>query len=145
MCLRLDLRKYLYTTEIMISTFICHWQVLLGSFYRQYRLISDEKNDEETGTYNGIHVTWGYHITHCIFMWRKLQRAMIAGNLVDSHIGSLEHTVHCADRFVESVQGILEENAVDRHKERPSWDDRRAQFLIKFPTCKTQSHNVKTE
>ncbi|TGJ81224.1 hypothetical protein E0Z10_g7538 [Xylaria hypoxylon] len=50
---------------------------------------------------NNLWVSWEYHLRHCMFMWMKLQRAVLAkGNpdlpQIDSYIASLNHTNHCA-------------------------------------------------
>ncbi|KAI0532822.1 hypothetical protein GGR58DRAFT_522428 [Xylaria digitata] len=50
---------------------------------------------------NNLWVSWEYHLRHCMFMWMKLQRAVLAKGdpdrpQIDSYIASLNHTNHCA-------------------------------------------------
>lgn len=52
-----------------------------------------------TGTYDGLFVTQEYHMKHCTYMWKKLQRAVSGESRgkenVDGYIGRMEHTEHC--------------------------------------------------
>ncbi|KAI8948266.1 hypothetical protein F4801DRAFT_557756 [Xylaria longipes] len=53
------------------------------------------------GHANHLWVRWEYHLRHCMFMWMKFQRAVLAkGNpdlpQIDSYIANLNHTNHCA-------------------------------------------------
>ena len=52
--------------------------------------------DVETGNYKRLYVTGEYHVVHCVFMWKKLHRAIVRGGKVDSYVGNLAHTEHCA-------------------------------------------------
>jgi len=41
--------------------------------------------------------TWEYHIAHCAFALRKLQRAVVKGRKIEQIVAREEHTTHCAD------------------------------------------------
>ncbi|PMD34178.1 hypothetical protein L207DRAFT_468400 [Hyaloscypha variabilis F] len=53
----------------------------------------------ETGGPNPIFVSMEYHRQHCAFTWKKLHRAVIRQTPIDTHIGQLKHTIHCADKL----------------------------------------------
>ncbi|KAH6663003.1 hypothetical protein B0J14DRAFT_495344 [Halenospora varia] len=42
-----------------------------------------------------MYVSWRYHISHCVFMWKKMHRALDNGSLIDAYIGNYHHTHHC--------------------------------------------------
>ncbi|KUJ24495.1 uncharacterized protein LY89DRAFT_561115, partial [Mollisia scopiformis] len=65
-----------------------------------YELHEVPLTDVATGLHDGLHVTWGYHITHCVFMWRKLQRMAVGGGVIDGYIGNTNHTQHCQELLV---------------------------------------------
>jgi len=45
-------------------------------------------------------VTWRYHIVHCTFMWRQMQRAYERG-WIDTHLHAYNHTLHCQSTLLE--------------------------------------------
>ncbi|KAI1752008.1 hypothetical protein F4782DRAFT_165540 [Xylaria castorea] len=50
---------------------------------------------------SSLWVSWEYHLRHCMFMWFKFHRAVLAkGNpdlpQIDGYIANLNHTNHCA-------------------------------------------------
>ncbi|KIX97046.1 uncharacterized protein Z520_07160 [Fonsecaea multimorphosa CBS 102226] len=52
--------------------------------------------DVQGGTFPQLYVTNEYHQYHCMYMYKKLHRALRAGaGYLDSYIGSYEHTLHC--------------------------------------------------
>ncbi|KAJ0109996.1 hypothetical protein J7T55_014798 [Diaporthe amygdali] len=53
------------------------------------------KSEVLMGEAKSLFVSFQYHRTHCVFMWRKLHRALGAKGMVDSYIGGYNHTVHC--------------------------------------------------
>ena len=56
------------------------------------------------GEENQLFVSSEYHVAHCAYMWRKLHRALAKGQLVDSYIGSYNHTKHCDHMLLEAVR-----------------------------------------
>lgn len=64
-----------------------------------------------------------YHMYHCTYMWRKLHRGMQKG-VVDSYIGSYEHTGHC-EMMLLGMEGkpVPDRNVTD------------TAILMKFPRC----------
>ncbi|KAI1351865.1 hypothetical protein F5Y01DRAFT_281361 [Xylaria sp. FL0043] len=49
---------------------------------------------------NKLWVSWEYHLRHCLYMWLKFHRAVLAKGdpnkpLIDSYIANLNHTNHC--------------------------------------------------
>jgi hypothetical protein len=43
----------------------------------------------------GYFVREGYHLAHCLFLFKKLHRAYASGKIIDGYIISLNHTDHC--------------------------------------------------
>ncbi|EME44324.1 hypothetical protein DOTSEDRAFT_93984, partial [Dothistroma septosporum NZE10] len=41
--------------------------------------------------------TWEYHITHCMYAVRKMQRAIGAGRKIERIVAAEVHTSHCAN------------------------------------------------
>ncbi|PYH93996.1 hypothetical protein BO71DRAFT_399246 [Aspergillus ellipticus CBS 707.79] len=51
-----------------------------------------------TGEYDKLYVTREYHLLHCLYMWRKMHRAVLFGEgrgAVDGYIANIAHTEHC--------------------------------------------------
>ena len=53
------------------------------------------------GQYEQLYVTQEYHMYHCTYMWRKMHRALLAGNVVDGYIGDMHHTAHCEMQILD--------------------------------------------
>ncbi|KAI1264370.1 hypothetical protein F5Y18DRAFT_436771 [Xylariaceae sp. FL1019] len=75
---------------------------------------------------NNLWVSWEYHLRHCLFMWIKLHRAVLAKNdpsqpQIDSYIASLNHTNHCATILL-----------TDRDVAFPTLN---TETLVKYPHC----------
>lgn len=49
----------------------------------------------EAGDYEALYVSWEYHLVHCVFMFKKLHRAVEQGLKIDGYIGNMGHTEHC--------------------------------------------------
>jgi hypothetical protein len=64
-----------------------------------------------------------YHMYHCTYMWKKLHRGMEKG-VVDSYIGSYEHTGHC-EMMLLGMEG----------KPVPNRNVTDTAILMKFPRC----------
>ncbi|KAJ5971857.1 uncharacterized protein N7479_001775 [Penicillium vulpinum] len=45
--------------------------------------------------YDELFVSWGYHLLHCTYTWRKMHQALLRGRPVDNYIGKYNHTAHC--------------------------------------------------
>ncbi|RFU33863.1 hypothetical protein B7463_g2516, partial [Scytalidium lignicola] len=54
------------------------------------------------------------HIGHCIFLARRLHRAMDSSWTMDTRGGNLNHTIHCTNMVLKSATGISEEYATLR-------------------------------
>lgn len=50
-----------------------------------------------------IWTTRRWHTTHCLFMFKKLGRALVKGWTVDAEAVSEPHTEHCTKTFIEQV------------------------------------------
>ena len=68
-------------------------------------------------TFYTIH---GYHMMHCVYSIRKLQRALMGGWKVDGGNRDYEHVVHCTN-FLKDSRTPFEEFDVQTH--------------IKYPAC----------
>ena len=80
--------------------------------------------DVETGNYKKLYVTWEYHVVHCVFMWKKLHRAVNSGGRVDSYVGNLAHTEHCARILLDQDEDM-----------GGGSDIVNTAIRMKFPTC----------
>lgn len=50
----------------------------------------------------GWYSTWEQHLHHCIFIWRKLERATASSEMVDELSASEEHAKHCGMQLMEA-------------------------------------------
>ncbi len=76
------------------------------------------------GDYELLFVDPLYHLQHCTYMWRKLHRAVLNGNVVDGYIGSYEHTVHCGSLLLD-----------ERGAEGPFSGRATVLITAKYPAC----------
>lgn len=51
-----------------------------------------------------LYSTWEQHLQHCIFMWRKFNRAVAEGRPVDGYSGANQHTLHCGTQLMEAAR-----------------------------------------
>lgn len=67
--------------------------------YYRHNNYSEEVSIEEVrrGDGEGYYVRQPYHLTHCLFLIKKLHRALDAGKKVDGYIKPVPHTEHCVD------------------------------------------------
>jgi hypothetical protein len=72
------------------------------------------------GSYDELYVTEEYHLYHCTYMWKKMHRAVLGGNPLDSYIGNIKHTEHCEMMLID--------------KERPL-DGITTRIFTKYPNC----------
>lgn len=74
------------------------------------------------GAYDELYVTQEYHMYHCTYMWRKMHRAILAGDVLDGYIGDMHHTAHCEmqildrSRTIEILDGGWLSSECRRHK-----------------------------
>lgn len=54
--------------------------------------------DDNSNTY----LTTADHVLHCVFAWKRIHRALLAGNPYHSGL-SLDHTNHCAHIILQSL------------------------------------------
>jgi hypothetical protein len=50
----------------------------------------------------GYFVHEGYHLAHCLFLFKKLHRAYASGKIIDGYIISLNHTDHCVGQSLSA-------------------------------------------
>ncbi len=93
-----------------------------------WRWYLDAQGDREVpieqvreGELDHLFVTWEFHMTHCVFMWKKLHRAMLGGKMVDSYSWEYDHTRHC---------GMMILGSQDRE-----WNVTHTEIRIKYAHC----------
>ena len=59
----------------------------------------------QLGEHKELYVTWEYHLVHCVFMWKKLHRAVQNGWKVDNYLGNMGHTEHCGHMLLNEGIG----------------------------------------
>lgn len=60
------------------------------------------------GEYDELYVTQEYHMYHCTYMWRKMHRAILAGDVLDGYIGDMHHTAHCEMQILDRSRALDE-------------------------------------
>jgi hypothetical protein len=72
-------------------------------------------DDPDTlGSQEGLVFTTNrWHSAHCMFMWKKLNRALVQGRMTDGETIKQEHTDHCSKTTLElenldAIEGIME-------------------------------------
>lgn len=98
----------------------CHFDVMASRWYSpechdsealeemlqepqiNYTWYADAKHTERldeavvlNGQFEKIYPLYDFHIGHCLYLWRKLHRAVIHNRPLDDELFSYEHTVHC--------------------------------------------------
>ena len=58
------------------------------------------------GAYEELYVTQEYHVYHCTYMWRKMHRAILAGQVLDGYIGDMHHTAHCEMQILDRSRAL---------------------------------------
>ncbi|KAH7364355.1 hypothetical protein BKA65DRAFT_472690 [Rhexocercosporidium sp. MPI-PUGE-AT-0058] len=61
------------------------------------------------GEYDVLHGTWEYHMYHCTYLWRKMHRAFLGGQVLDGYVGSMRNTEHCEQVLLQSGHHALNE------------------------------------
>ncbi|KAB5540556.1 hypothetical protein GE09DRAFT_1245740 [Coniochaeta sp. 2T2.1] len=55
-------------------------------------------NDVRTGEFPFVHTSFDWHVTHCMYVWKRMHRAMMdSGRRIDSYSINYHHTTHCAE------------------------------------------------
>jgi hypothetical protein len=70
-----------------------------------------------------FYVTREYHLLHCQFVFRKLQRAIQYNTPVDSYMGNYNHTKHCSLELWDHWKTPEERQITD------------SPFILIYPTC----------
>jgi hypothetical protein len=67
---------------------------------------TNEASAEEVkrGDGAGYFVREGYHLAHCLFLFKKLHRSYVSGRPIDGYITSLNHTAHCVGQSLSVGQ-----------------------------------------
>jgi hypothetical protein len=56
------------------------------------------------GEHDRLYVTAEHHVLHCMYMWRKMHRAVSEGWLIDGIIGDFEHADYCERMMVIGLE-----------------------------------------
>lgn len=72
------------------------------------------------GEAEGLFVSFAYHQAHCVFMWKKLHRAVENHRPIDGYIGNYSHTSHCSGILLTQVGNFSALNT---------------KIFRKFPSC----------
>ena len=54
-----------------------------------------------------FHMSYDWHVTHCIFYWRKQYRSRFNGNIVEPRDDNEEHILHCGKVITNEVWGTV--------------------------------------
>jgi hypothetical protein len=55
-------------------------------------------DDVRSGEFAFVHTSFDWHVTHCMYVWKRMHRAMMdGGRRVDSYTINYHHTTHCAE------------------------------------------------
>jgi hypothetical protein len=82
------------------------------------------KAEALTEELDGLYVSWGYHIQHCVYMWQKMHRVFLGDGkpAVDGYIGTYMHTKHCGKMLLTRGKNYALTNYNTR-------------IRVKFPDC----------
>jgi hypothetical protein len=75
-----------------------------------------------TGDFAFVHTSFDWHVTHCMYVWKRMHRAMMdAGRRVDSYTINYHHTTHCAEMIGGDATGEMK--------------DAGSKIFAKYPVC----------
>lgn len=57
------------------------------------------------GEHDAVYVAQDYHITHCIYAWEKLVRAMRTRSPLITELISYDHVIHCRHKTLQRADG----------------------------------------
>ena len=76
-----------------------------------------------------LYVSWDHHKHHCMFMIKKLHRAVVSGRPIDSYVGNYGHTKHCERMLFSNETDSLSIALVN------------SPILVKTPACGLENWN----
>jgi hypothetical protein len=87
--------------------------------------LDDGKNltmDElHRGDYHHFTTHFDWHVTHCMYIWKRVHRAMLdADRKIDSYAGNIHHTSHCVKMISGDVGGMKNSGT---------------KIFVKYPVC----------
>ncbi|KAJ4362344.1 hypothetical protein N0V83_010437 [Neocucurbitaria cava] len=83
-------------TETEFLAYVADHDLKLYHDYNYTREVSAEEVARGDG--DGYFVREGYHLAHCLFLFKKLHRAYANKRVIDGYIISLNHTEHCVEQ-----------------------------------------------
>lgn len=72
------------------------------------------------GRHEGLFVSWEYQLEQCVYLWKKMQRAVLNKAPLDSYTLDASHTAQCAEMLLD--------------REAPA-EDTRTIVATKYTTC----------
>ncbi|KAJ4387363.1 hypothetical protein N0V93_007954 [Gnomoniopsis smithogilvyi] len=59
------------------------------------------REEVELGSREELFVSWEYQLEQCVYMWKKMQRAVLNKAPLDSYTLDAEHTAQCAEMLLD--------------------------------------------
>lgn len=75
------------------------------------------------GGHERLFVSWEYQLEQCVYLWKKMQRAVLKKAPLDSYTLDAEHTAQCAEMLLDRQGPAEETNTV---------------VVVKYPTCSVE-------
>jgi len=76
-----------------------------------------------TGQFSFVHTSFDWHVTHCMYVWKRMHRAMMdSGRRIDSYTINYHHTTHCAEMIGGGETGV-------------GMKDAGSKIFAKYPVC----------
>lgn len=107
--------------------------------YKRETAIDIDAMANQAGTENHFFSEWEAHVVHCMFYWRKLQRAQFTGVVVEPRYNTDAHISHCT-RLILGGHGpypqiatvtLGNESISEEEQRRPvAWDDVREMLNV---------------
>ena len=91
------------------------WRERPDGSRRQLSLINVMQSSDEV-----LYVNWEYHRQHCVFMWKKLHRAMLSGGVIDG--------LTMWEGITGVCDGVLRDSRDGNDTSVPGY--------VRFPSCK---------
>lgn len=66
------------------------------------------RDEVALGSHEELFVSWEYQLEQCVYLWKKMQRAVLKKAPLDSYTLDAEHTAQCAEMLLDR-QGPVEE------------------------------------
>ena len=77
-----------------------------------------------------LYVSWEHHRHHCIYMWKKLHRAVVMRRPIDSYVGNYGHTAHCDKMLFSEETSNMSIALVN------------SPIIVKTPSCGMDNWNI---